>query len=243
MQQVDLAAGRRRSSLARRAGVRSAITAAAAAAVGLTFGWVFLHARSELRSMRATPFGDAIVVFGAAVSDGRPAPELRSRLDHAAGLWHAGRAPEVIVSGGEDEMPVMRDYLVARGIPVAAITDGRPGFNTRATVATMARLDRGRYVAVSSAYHSFRIESECRRQGVAVECSAPPPTRALRRPRVHTVRFVTELIGSVWYALPAWITRRVRPGQLRHTLPGLLAGDRGEVPGWVAGAVRAGGRD
>ena len=192
--------------------------------------------------MRASPFGDAMVVFGAAVSDGRPAAELRSRLDHAAGLWRAGRAPEIIVSGGEDEMLVMRDYLVACGIPTAAITDGRPGCNTRATVATMARLHRGRYVAVSSAYHSFRIESECRRQGVPVECSAPPPTRVLRRPRVHTVRFVTELIGSAWYAMPDPITTRVRPGQLRHTLPGLLAGDRGEVPG-RGRAARAGGRD
>ncbi len=132
--------------------------------------------------MRATPFGDAIVVFGAAVSDGRPAAELRSRLDHAAGLWHAGRAPEVIVSGGEDEMLVMRDYLVARGIPAAAISRRPARVQHAGDGATMARLHRGRYVAVSSAYHAFRIESECRRQGVPVECSAPPLTRGAATP-------------------------------------------------------------
>lgn len=190
--------------------------------------WVGRHRVSELRSIRCEPRGDAIVVFGCSVLDDGPSGELRARLDHAVALWRSGAAPVVVPSGGVDrgldEVVVMRQYLVAAGVPPAAIRDGRPGHNTRASVRAMAGLALGRYVGVSSAYHARRIESECRRQGVTVVMSAPATTPETSRPRAHLVRFVTDMLGTAWYAVPETVTQRVDVSVIRHGVPQFLTG-------------------
>src|SRR5580704_13458675 len=66
---------------------------------------------------------DVGLVLGSKVeSDGTPSARLRARLDRTLELYRAGYFPAVIVSGGigkegYDEAAVMRDYLVARGVP------------------------------------------------------------------------------------------------------------------------------
>lgn len=76
---------------------------------------------------RLPPVDTALVLgtapFGVGGQDQRT---LSWRLDTAAGLWHGGIVERFIVSGirvGEDydEASVMRDELVARGVPVTAI--------------------------------------------------------------------------------------------------------------------------
>ncbi|NCW44636.1 MAG: YdcF family protein, partial [Gemmatimonadaceae bacterium] len=79
-------------------------------------------------SRRSSPeTADAIVVLGAAQYGGRPSPVLKSRLDHALGLYKAGRAPLVVLTGGRrpgdliSEAAAGRRYLVRRGIPKEAM--------------------------------------------------------------------------------------------------------------------------
>lgn len=208
---------------------RWATGAAMASAAGLA-AYVWRHRDAELRAIRARPTGDAIVVFGASVHVDGPSGELRARLDHALGLWRAGAATEIIVSGGVDrgvdEVQVMADYLINQGVPPEAVTPGRPGHNTRATVAAMVDLARGRYIAVSSPYHCYRIEAESRRRGLDVVMAAPVSTPETDRPRSHAVRFATDMAGSAWYALPADLTTRVDVGRIRHGVPQLLSGTR-----------------
>lgn len=131
---------------------------------------------------------DAIVVFGAAEYSGRPSPVLRARLDHAFDLFQQGLAPVVITTGGAAADPsfseggVGRDYLERRGIPernLIAETQGSDTAQSAVRVAAIMR-ENGLHscVAVSDAYHLFRIKKLLEHQGVGpVYVSARPGSR------------------------------------------------------------------
>ena len=190
--------------------------------------------RSERRhlspAVRQPGSADAILVFGARVNPDRPSDELAPRLDHAVMLWRAGVAPIIAVSGGIDgeldEVQVMSDHLVRAGVPSNSIVAARPGGNTRETLQTVARLPGARYAAVSSPFHSYRIESEARRQHLQVATDCPARTAEYAIPKLLAMRRRSEVIAVIIYALPAPLAAaiRTRLGRLRHTLPHVLAG-------------------
>lgn len=66
---------------------------------------------------------DVGIVLGAAVWGEGPSPSLRERLDGALALYEEGYVPYLLVSGGlgegkkVTEAAVMRDYLIAHGVP------------------------------------------------------------------------------------------------------------------------------
>src|SRR5262245_12855092 len=70
---------------------------------------------------------DVAVVLGNTVDrDGQPSLRLQARLDKALDLYRRGVAPVILVSGGlgaerYDEAAVMRQYLIARGVPAPHI--------------------------------------------------------------------------------------------------------------------------
>ncbi len=119
---------------------------------------------------------DAIVVFGAAEYVGHPSPVYRARLDHAYDLFQRGAAPMVITTGGhgEDvhysEGGVGREYLKRRGIPeshLIAETQGADTSHSAQRVAVIMRTNRMQSaLAVSDAYHIFRIKQMMGGQGV-----------------------------------------------------------------------------
>ena len=119
---------------------------------------------------------DAIVVFGAAEYAGRPSPVFRARLDHAYDLFQRGVAPVVITTGGSGADPnfseggVGHDYLMHRGIPeprLIAETQGSDTASSAERVAVIMRTNRMRScVAVSDAYHVFRIRKLLEHEGV-----------------------------------------------------------------------------
>ena len=128
---------------------------------------------------------DAIVVFGAAEYSGHPSPVLRARLDHAFELFAQGIAPVVITTGGAAADPrfseggVGRDYLMHRGIPerdLIAETQGNDTAQSAVRVAVIMRAN-GLHscVAVSDAYHVFRIKRLLEHEGVGPVYVAPRP--------------------------------------------------------------------
>src|SRR6202166_741764 len=128
---------------------------------------------------------DAIVVFGAAEYSGHPSPVLRARLDHAFELFAQGIAPVVITTGGAAADPrfseggVGRDYLMHRGIPerdLIAETQGNDTAQSAVRVAVIMRAN-GLHscVAVSDAYHVFRIKRLLEHQGIAPVYVSPRP--------------------------------------------------------------------
>jgi uncharacterized SAM-binding protein YcdF (DUF218 family) len=130
---------------------------------------------------------DAIVVFGAAEYAGRPSPVFRARLDHAYDLFQHGAAPVVITTGGSAADPdfseggVGHDYLMRRGIPepsLIAETQGSDTASSAERVAVIMRTNRMRScVAVSDAYHVFRIRKLLEHQGVQVYVAPRPDSR------------------------------------------------------------------
>jgi uncharacterized SAM-binding protein YcdF (DUF218 family) len=128
---------------------------------------------------------DAIVVFGAAEYSGRPSPVLRARLDHAFDLFQKGLAPVVITTGGAAADPsfseggVGLDYLEHRGIPERNLIAETQGSDTAQSARRVAVIMRANglhsCVAVSDAYHVFRIKRLLEHEGIATVYLAPRP--------------------------------------------------------------------
>ncbi|MFZ0290445.1 MAG: YdcF family protein [Candidatus Sulfotelmatobacter sp.] len=136
-------------------------------------------------SLQEVHSADAIVVFGAAEYSGHPSPVLRARLDHAFDLFQEGIAPVVITTGGAAADPsfseggVGRDYLERRGIPernLIAETQGSDTAQSAVRVAVIMRANGLRScVAVSDAYHVFRIKRLLKHEGIGPVYVAPRP--------------------------------------------------------------------
>jgi uncharacterized SAM-binding protein YcdF (DUF218 family) len=130
---------------------------------------------------------DAIVVFGAAEYDGRPSPVYKARLDHAAQLYHRGLAPMVIITGGSGNDPrfsegvVGREYLKTLGIPdsqLIAETQSADTAESARRVSTIMFANKMRLcLAVSDAYHIFRIKQMLGREGITVYGAPRPNSR------------------------------------------------------------------
>jgi uncharacterized SAM-binding protein YcdF (DUF218 family) len=151
---------------------------------------------------------DAIVVFGAAEYSGRPSPVLRARLDHALDVFHRGIAPVIITTGGAAADPsfseggVGRDYLMRHGVPersLIAETQGRDTSESAVRVAVIMHAN-GLHscIAVSDAYHVFRIRKLLEHQGIGPVYVAPRPDS---RPHGLVQRITAVLRESASYFL------------------------------------------
>jgi uncharacterized SAM-binding protein YcdF (DUF218 family) len=130
---------------------------------------------------------DAIVVFGAAEYSGRPSPVYRARLDHALELFQRGIAPVIITTGGAAADPqyneggVGHDYLMHRGVPEASLVAETQASDTAQSAARVAVIMRANHmqscVAVSDAYHVFRIRQLLQHEGVKVYLAPRPDSR------------------------------------------------------------------
>jgi uncharacterized SAM-binding protein YcdF (DUF218 family) len=151
---------------------------------------------------------DAIVVFGAAEYAGRPSPVWRARLDHAFALYQGGVAPVIITTGGAAADPhyseggVGRDYLMHRGVPERSLIAEMQGRDTSESAERVAVIMRANHlrscVAVSDAYHVFRIRKLLEHEGIGPVYTAP---RLDTRPHSLLQRAGSALRESVSYLL------------------------------------------
>ena len=162
----------------------------------VTANWIQAHVSSKHppittdAQIAALPKAGAIVLLGGGVSpptEARPWPDLGSAADRvwqAARLWHAGRAPFILASGGHDplthtqsEAEAMRTLLGAFGVPDAAIVVETRSRNTRQnasdSAALLAERNVRRILLVTSASHMERSLSHFRAAGLEV---APVPS-------------------------------------------------------------------
>ena len=154
----------------------------AALAAFLTLSGIRIVREGSLQELHAA---DAIVVFGAAEYAGHPSPVLRARLDHAFDLFRRGIAPVVITTGGAASDPsfsecgVGRDYLKHRGIPERNLIAETQGSDTAQSAVRVAVIMRANglhsCVAVSDAYHVYRIKRLLEHEGVGPVYVAPRP--------------------------------------------------------------------
>jgi uncharacterized SAM-binding protein YcdF (DUF218 family) len=133
---------------------------------------------------------DAIVVLGAAQYDGRPSAILRARLDHAIGLYEAGVAPWLVVTGGKaegdrtTEAATARAYAIGRGVPSEAILFEDRGRTTleslKGVAAVLAEHGLRSAVFVSDRTHMLRVLRIAGDEGIEARGSptATSPTEA-----------------------------------------------------------------
>src|SRR5579863_2254567 len=176
-----------------------------AAALFLTVTAVQIVHTASLQELHPA---DAIVVFGAAEYSGHPSPVLRARLDHALELFHQGVAPVVITTGGAAADPIFseggvgKDYLMHHGVAersLIAETQGRDTAESAVRVAVIMRAN-GLHscVAVSDAYHVFRIRKLLEHEKIGPVYIAPRPDS---RPHSAWQRAVAVLRESTSYLL------------------------------------------
>jgi uncharacterized SAM-binding protein YcdF (DUF218 family) len=185
-----------------------------------SIGWV-LWVESQIHYFadrdEARP-ADAIAVFGAAEYDGRPSPVLRARLDHGLKLYQEKLAPMVITLGGGDpgdrhsEGGVGHDYLMAHGVPDAAIIAETESSNTEESAKRLAVIARAnglhRIVVVSDGTHLFRIHALCASQGLDVVTSPRPVARPVSRLDVFE-RTAHEIMSYTVWRLRAAVGARL----------------------------------
>ena len=151
---------------------------------------------------------DAIVVFGAAEYSGHPSPVLRARLDQALAVFHRGVAPVVITTGGAAGDPtfseggVGRDYLMRHGVPERSLIAETRGHDTAESALRVGVIMRANglhsCVAVSDAYHVFRIRKLLEHEGIGPVYVAPRPDS---RPHGLWQRAVAVLRETTSYSL------------------------------------------
>jgi uncharacterized SAM-binding protein YcdF (DUF218 family) len=161
----------------------------------------------QAASLQEVPPADAIVVFGAAEYSGRPSPVLKARLDHALDLFHRGVAPVVITTGGAASDPVFseggvgKDYLMRHGVPersIIAETQGNDTSQSAVRVAVIMHANGLRScVAVSDAYHVFRIRKLLEHENVRVYVAPRPDSK----PRSIYQRMTAVLRETTSYLL------------------------------------------
>jgi uncharacterized SAM-binding protein YcdF (DUF218 family) len=165
---------------------RTLIVGALAAAALLWLAVTCVRIAREASRQEIHP-ADAIVVFGAAEYSGRPSPVYRARLDHAFDLFQRGLAPVVITTGGAAADPsyseggVGHDYLLHRGIPDSNLIAETQGSDTAQSAQRIGVIMRANHmhscVAVSDAYHVFRIRKLLEHEGLQVYVSPRPDSR------------------------------------------------------------------
>ena len=112
---------------------------------------------------------DAIVVLGAAQYNGHPSAVLKSRLDHAAGLWKEGDAKTIVVTGGKEpgdahtEAGASAAYLAEVGVPDSDVlreVQGRTSWESlEAAAHFMEARDIHSVLLVSDSFHDARIRA------------------------------------------------------------------------------------
>lgn len=147
---------------------------------------------------------DAIIVLGAQVKpDGVPSVQLQWRLDTAYQVWQSKNVPIVAcgAQGSDEPAPeahVMRDYLVAQGVPATFILTDDASFNTRQNLHHAAQLLEGRNVSqvliVTSDYHLPRAMALARDEGFHA-IGAGSPTK----PEYWVKNHVREALSWIKY--------------------------------------------
>ena len=105
---------------------------------------------------------DCILVLGAGIWGDRPSPMLQDRLDEAIKLYQKGTAPKIIMSGdngqeGYDEVNVMKDYAIEKGIPSEDIFMDHAGFSTYESIYRAKEIFQvKKAIIVTQKYHLHR---------------------------------------------------------------------------------------
>ncbi|UFS98244.1 YdcF family protein [Nocardia huaxiensis] len=154
----------------------------------------------------------AIVVHGSGLVGTRVPPLLAARLDRALQVYTAetagGRTPMLVTSGGKgsdealSEADAMADYLIAKGIPPAAILREDRSRSTRENLLYTRELlaqhrEEGPIVLVTSNFHTLRTGMLARRLGLNATVVGSP-TAFYYMPSAILREYAAVLVEHKW---------------------------------------------
>lgn len=194
--------------LRRWAGPGSVALALAGFALMVPTGWTYASTAPFRTSLDRVPATPVALVLGAGVHNNQPSPMLARRLDLAAELYRRGKVRALLVSGDNstkiyDEPTVMRDYLIAHGVPEQKIVRDYAGFDTWNSCVRAKRIfGIDRATIVTQSFHLPRAVALCQAAGVAAwgvgdDCLSeiPGPTRmAYAREPFATIKAMYSVI-------------------------------------------------
>ena len=106
---------------------------------------------------------DAVLVLGAQVkADGSPSVMLKERLDTGIQIYQSGITDRIIMSGDHgsddyDEVNVMKDYAIERGVPSEHIFMDHAGFSTYESMYRAKEIFQAEnIIVVTQNYHLYR---------------------------------------------------------------------------------------
>lgn len=116
---------------------------------------------------------DAVLVLGAQVrADGSPSVMLRERLDTGIQIYQSGLTDRIIMSGDHgsddyDEVNVMKDYAVERGVPSEHIFMDHAGFSTYESMYRAKEIFQAEnIIVVTQNYHLYRALYDAEAMGL-----------------------------------------------------------------------------
>lgn len=134
------------------------------AVAGINLGMI-LSTRDRITSPEDTFEDiDCILVLGCQVhSDGTPSHMLQDRLQYGVNTYFSGDdCPKILMSGdhgqeGYDEVNVMKQYAIAKGVPSEDIFMDHAGFSTYESIYRAKEIfGAKRIVIVTQEYHLYR---------------------------------------------------------------------------------------
>jgi vancomycin permeability regulator SanA len=138
----------------------------------LPFGWMYAATARQRVSAVAVPQAAVGIVFGAGAPQGRPSPMLAGRLELAARLYRAGKVQVLLVTGDNsrshyNEPLVMRDHLIAVGVPRDRIVLDYAGFDTWDSCVRAKKIfGVDRAILITQRFHLPRALTLCRAVGL-----------------------------------------------------------------------------
>lgn len=138
---------------------------------------IFFHVKNNIRhdifnDIENVKDKNIAIVLGAAIKDKRPGNYLQYRLDDAVELYKRGKVKKILVSGDNgrdayDEISVMNNYLLKKGIPQNVIFGDYAGFDTYSTMERAVKVfDIKDAVIVSQGFHLPRAVYIAKQRGI-----------------------------------------------------------------------------
>lgn len=146
-----------------------------------------------------------VLVLGAHIYNDRPSAALQSRLDTAAALLEKNPSAKLVLCGGQgpdESMPeawMMRDYLLAQGVPETSLLVEDQSSNTIQNIANAREqfaLAGKKTAVITNEFHLARARRLMRRAGLE-DAGMPAPTPYLSLRLVSHLREYCSTLGLI----------------------------------------------
>ena len=129
--------------------------------LGINF-YVIHSTKKQIVSYNDLKEIDCILVLGAGIWGNKPSPILEDRLNEAINLYKKGVANKIIMSGDHgreeyDEVNIMKDYAINKGVKSEDIFMDHAGFNTYDSIYRAKEIFEAKnIIIVTQKYHLYR---------------------------------------------------------------------------------------